>query len=177
MRPTANISYVEHSWNNSLKEFLAYVDGTIHIPPVAFLPWHPLRENDVTLMETLSLMDNVSRADLKACNRCGLHAGVVFLSEFTTADGISFSRDAWNGTQPRHSTLLWPYQPSPGQKSWQIWRRLLARAFLEDVPKQTSAKTKDLQLRQPLGAWLPNSDWLCQKWLYFYSPTTGHIYH
>ena len=37
MHPAANISYVKHSWYNSLKEFLSYVDGTIHIPPDAFI--------------------------------------------------------------------------------------------------------------------------------------------
>jgi hypothetical protein len=128
-------------------------------------------------MDRLSIIDGVSRADLTAFNRCRLHSGVVFLSEITTVDGATISRDAWTGTRPRHSPLLWPFQPSPGPKSWQLWRRLLARAFLEEVPKRTTPQTKDLYLLQPLGAWLPNSEWLCQKWSYNYSPSTGMIYH
>jgi hypothetical protein len=34
----ANVSYVEHSWYNSLKDFLAFVNGTVHIPSDEFLP-------------------------------------------------------------------------------------------------------------------------------------------
>jgi hypothetical protein len=53
----------------------------------------------------------------------------------------------------------------------------LTRAFLEEVPKRTTTKTKDLSLLRPLGAWLPNSEWLFPKWPYSYSPSTGKIYH
>jgi hypothetical protein len=85
--PNTNICYVEHSWYTSLKDFLAYSDGMVHIPTDAFiLHWKPLRVHDVAIMERLATMDGVSRADLKTCNRCRLHSGVMFLSELTTAD-------------------------------------------------------------------------------------------
>jgi hypothetical protein len=98
MNPAANISYVEHSWYTSLKEFLSHVDGTIHISPDAFIHWQPLWVHDVAIIERLSSLDGVSRADLAACNRCRLYTGVIFLSEITTADGLRLSRDAWDGT-------------------------------------------------------------------------------
>jgi hypothetical protein len=101
----------------------------------------------------------------------------MFLSEITSADGLSLSRDAWNGTQTRYSPLLWPFQPSPGPKSWVIWRRLLASTFLASIPKRTSTKTKDLELLQPLGSWLPDSEWIFPKWPYRYSPSSDRVYH
>jgi hypothetical protein len=142
----ANICYVEHSWYSSLKDFLSYANGLVFIPPSNFLHWSPLREHDVALMEIISTLDGVSKSDLKSFNRCRLHAGVLHLSEISTADGLSLSRDAWVGSRPRFSPILWPLQPSPGPQSWRVWRRLLARAFLEDVPSRVSATTKDLHL-------------------------------
>jgi hypothetical protein len=73
--------------------------------------------------------------------------------------------------------MLWPFQPSPWPQSWRVWRHLLARAFLEDVPKRVSAKTTDLHLLQSLGNWLPGSEWISSKWSYSFSPSTGYIYH
>jgi hypothetical protein len=106
LHPASNISYVEYSWYTSLKEFLLYTDGTIHIPPEAFIHWQPLRGHGIAIIERLSYMDGVSRADLAACNRCRLYFGIIFLSEVITADGLTISRDAWTGTRPRYSPLL-----------------------------------------------------------------------
>jgi hypothetical protein len=58
--PTSNISYVKHSWYNSIKDFLQYANGSVHIPPSQFLNWQPLREHDVAIMEQISALDGVS---------------------------------------------------------------------------------------------------------------------
>jgi hypothetical protein len=150
----ANIPYVDHSWYSSLKDFLFYAKGSIYIPPADFLHWRPLREHDVAIMERISTLDGVSRADLKSFNRCRLFLGVMHLSEITTADGPAIARGGWAGTRPRFSPILWPFQPAPSPQSWRVWRRLIARAFLEDVPRRATPKTKDLHLLQPLGTWL-----------------------
>jgi hypothetical protein len=73
----ANISYVEHSWYTSIKDFLLYANRSVHIPPPEFLHWQPLWEHDVALMEQISSLDGVSRADLKSFNRCRLYEGVI----------------------------------------------------------------------------------------------------
>jgi hypothetical protein len=174
---SAKICYVEHSWYSSLRDFLVYAHGTIYIPPADFLHWHHLRGHDKNIMAIVSSLDSVTRVDLKAFNRCRLFLGVMFLSEITDADGLTLSRDAWTGDRRRFSYLLWPYQLKPGTKSWQFWRRLLARPFLESVPKKATPKTKDLFLLQPLGPWQPGLDWIFGKWAYHYSPSTGLIYH
>jgi hypothetical protein len=123
----------------------------------------PLWEHDVALMKQISSLDGVSRADLKLFNHCWLYEGVIHLSEISTADGTSIARDAWDGTRSQFSPILWPFQPYPGPKSWRVWRRLLAHAFLEDVQKHVTPQTKDLYLLQPLGAWLPGLEWIFGK--------------
>jgi hypothetical protein len=128
-------------------------------------------------MERISILEGVSRADLASFNRCRLYLGVTFLSEISSAEGRSLSRDAWNGSRPRMASLLWPYQPNPGPTSWRAWRRLLARGFLFTIPKRATRKTSHLSLDSPLGNWLQDSDWFFQKFNYFHSRHTGLIYH
>jgi hypothetical protein len=128
-------------------------------------------------MERISQLEGVSRADLASFNRCRLYLGVNFLSEISSADGRALSRDAWNGSRTRLTSLLWPYQPSPGPISWRAWRRLLARGFLFTIPKRATRQTSDLSLDSPLGDWLHDSHWFHQKFSYFHSSSTGLIYH
>jgi hypothetical protein len=172
----ANVSYVEHSWYNSLKDFLAFVNGTVHIPSDKFLPWTLLRQEDEYIMERISALPGASRADLKAFNRCRLYLGVFSLSEISSGNGLTLDRTAWNGSRARFSPFLWPFQPKPGPRSWRVWRRLLAQEFLCDTPKHTTPSTKDLSLLHPLGAWLPGSDWLCRRWAFHYLRSTGQLY-
>jgi hypothetical protein len=42
----ANICYIEYSWYSSLRDFLFYAKGSIHIPTTEFIHWHPLRVAD-----------------------------------------------------------------------------------------------------------------------------------
>jgi hypothetical protein len=127
-------------------------------------------------MAILSALPSVSRADLAAANCCRVALGIFFLSEITTADGSRLDRAAWTGTRPRYTPFLWPYQPTPGPKSWRTWRRLLAQAFIANVPKRVTPTLKDLSLRSPLGNWLPDSTWLQNNFKHFYSPATSQIY-
>jgi hypothetical protein len=89
-------------------------------------------------MKIVKTLPGVTRADLKSFNRCRLFLGVFFVSELTTADGKSITRQSWQGSRERFSPFLWPHQPNPGPKSWRLWRRLLARAFLQEIPKRTT---------------------------------------
>jgi hypothetical protein len=128
-------------------------------------------------MELISTLPGISKADLERFNRCRIFLGVTFLSEISTADGRSLSREAWKGTRPRFSALLWPYQPNPGPLSWRVWRHLLAKCFLFTVPTRTTPKTADLSLDSPLGNWNHDSHWYHCNFNFFHSPSTGRIYH
>jgi hypothetical protein len=161
-----DIPYVVHSWYSCMAQFI-FQRQTL---------WSPLRVNDAMIMECIAQLPGASRADLESFNHCRLFLGILFLSEITTADGSALTRTAWQGTRPRFSPLLWPYQPNLGPKSWRTWRRLLAKAFLHTAPKRTTPKTKDLTLASDLGNWLPGSEWLHRQSTFFYSATTGNIY-
>jgi hypothetical protein len=97
-------------------------------------------------MERISALRGASRADLKTFNQCCLYLGVFFVSEISSANGLTLDRTAWNGSQARFSPFLWPFQPKPGPGSWRVWRRLLAQEFLFDAPKRTTQSNKDLSL-------------------------------
>jgi hypothetical protein len=125
-------------------------------------------------MECIAQLPRVSRADPESFNRCRFFLQILFLSEITTADGTALTCTAWQGTRPRFSPLLRPYEPNPGPKSW---RRLLAKAFLHTAPaKHTTPQTKDLTLTSALRKWLPGSKWLHRQSILLYSATTGNIY-
>jgi hypothetical protein len=160
--PQVQIVYVERTWYTSLQEFLAKINGCLHIPVATFIHWHPLRVNDTAIMEVISALPDISRANLAAFIQCRLFLGILFLSKLVTADGYSIDRDAWLGTRTRHTPFMWPYQPDPGSKSWRIWRRLLATAFLDTHHKRVTKTLHDLILECPPGQLAP---WLR---LYFF---------
>jgi hypothetical protein len=116
-------------WLSSIREFLQSVEASIHIDNL-HLP-QPHRDSNVCIMDVIHDLPGLTRPQLRAFNRCRIFLGVHFLSEIVTADGRILARDAWEGSRNRVSTLLWPYQPLPGPKSFRAWRRLLATEFLQ----------------------------------------------
>jgi hypothetical protein len=93
---------------SAARKLLKTIHGSLHIPAINALLSTPFRERDSCLMDVLSALPNVTRAKLEACNRVRLYYGVFYLSELTTADGGSIARNAWEGSHPRFSPLLWP---------------------------------------------------------------------
>jgi hypothetical protein len=78
--------------------FLRSVDGQLHIRELQRHLPQPLRERDYCLMEVINALPNMTRAKSKAFNRTRMYFGVAHLSEITTANGASISRDASEGT-------------------------------------------------------------------------------
>jgi hypothetical protein len=66
--PQVQLSYVKRTWYTSLQEFLAKINGCLHIPLATFIHWHPLCVNDTAIMEAISALPGISRADLAAFN-------------------------------------------------------------------------------------------------------------
>ena len=174
--PQPKLPFLPTTWLTSVRDFLATINGeltvtdaTAEIPP-------PTRLADRYIMEAILDLPTTTTAELQACQRVRLFLGVTLLSELTSADGKSLTQEAWTGDRPRHTPLLWPFQPRPGPLSFRIWRRLLARAFLSGRTPRINATTKSLQLQCPLGHWLPSSRWLQSKWTSFYCYTTHRLY-
>jgi hypothetical protein len=82
--------------------------------------YQQLLERDSCLMEVISSLPGLARAQAIAFNCIRLFFGVYYLSELATADGSEISRGTWDGSRPRFSALLWPYQPRPGPKTFRI---------------------------------------------------------
>jgi hypothetical protein len=83
----AHIPYIERSWYTSLKDFLLPINSSVFIPLSEFIHWRALRHHDAALMERISKLEGVSRADLASCNCCQLYLGVNFLSKIFSDDG------------------------------------------------------------------------------------------
>jgi hypothetical protein len=128
--PTLILPHQAPQWLSALRQFLQQLQASIHIPGIVEKLPQPLQEADVNLMDEVLALPSLPRSQLLAFNRCRLFFRVAYLSEVSTADGTSIASDAWDGSRPRCSPLLWPYQPMPGPKSFPVWRRLLATAFL-----------------------------------------------
>jgi hypothetical protein len=144
-------------------------DVTSHLPI-------PLQAHDQCLMDTVTMLPALTPKMLETFNLVHLYLGVAFLSKISSADGRHLSRDAWQGSCPRHTPLLWPYQAAPSQPSFQVWQRLLATALLSDHRSCVEFWTKDLLLALPLGHWHQSSGWLRTKWSSFFAPSTQMLY-
>jgi hypothetical protein len=176
-RPDQPLHYLPSTWLTSLRTFLADIQGTLTVTAAtAELP-SLARAEDQYLMSALLGLPSVTTSDLHAFNRVRLFLGVTVLAEITSADGQHLTQEAWRGDRPRHSPLLWPFQPQPGPKSFAAWRRLLTKAFLQrDRAPRAHTNLQSLQLQVPLGSWSADSQWLQSKWTAFYSYTTHRLY-
>jgi hypothetical protein len=182
-RPSTTLPHQDAHWLSALRQFLLDLNASIHIASLATKLLPPLRENDTNLMDAVLELPTISRPHLLAFNRCRIFFDVTYLAEISTADGTTISRDAWDGARVRYSPLLWPYQPEPGPKSFRVWRRLLATAYLQGHQPKVSIKNRDLTLQQKLRRWLPASTAFQYQWpsirppriLCSSSPTTARV--
>jgi hypothetical protein len=148
------LPYLESNWLTSIQDFLASSKSSIHIHNILSDFPQPNRGHDACLMNSIQTVlqtspsHQISPSDLRAFNHCRLFLQVTYLSEITTADGTSLTHDAWIGNRTQISPLLWPVQPKPGPKSFQMWRRLLATTFLKGYHKHVAPNTLDLTLKR-----------------------------
>jgi hypothetical protein len=159
-----------------LRSFLREINGSFCVAAIDDMLPSPTRFGDICLMDVVAALPSVSTSDRNRFNRVRLFHCVSYLSEISSADGSSLARDAWTGTRPRHSPLMWPYQPKPGPRSYRSWRRLLAHAFFRSHCKWTGYSLKDLTLRTSLTDWLPNTSWLRSRWSTFFSISTRRCF-
>jgi hypothetical protein len=127
----ANVSYVEHSWYNSLKDFLAFANGTVYIPSDEFLPWTLLRQEDECIMERISALPGASRANLKGFNRCRLYLGIFFLSEIASADGLTLDRKCFGDGPSLRLTWIFGTRPYTNRNLFFVF---CVRICVDQVP-------------------------------------------
>ena len=114
----------------------------------------PARVGDRTIMELL-VHNNVSTESLQIINACRIFLQVIYVSDIVNADGKSVCKWALHPkpTQPKHSNLVWPYQPFPSERHWRLWRHTLLK-----VLHVTTNHSNEWNLRYPLGPWHPGKD-------------------
>jgi exonuclease III len=155
--PERLIPHAVGEWFNNLRKSLAEIQGSIHIEHLPKMT--PYRIGDRAIMEALLALDTkLTNKELIMVNRCRLYLRVTYISEITTADGCSISHEHWVGERNQGSSILWPRQAKPNHSVMQVWRKALARGFMDMEDRQrVSAKTTQRDLRCYLGNWLESS--------------------
>jgi hypothetical protein len=122
-----NLRHMEEGWLLHLQRRLSALNGSIWVEN----PWTPKLQRvvDVSLMEALSQLDSVKKADLITANNCRMYLRVITLSDITTMDGRAIDKRLIDGFTRAESTLRWPMQPIPTDRMWTTFRRLLKRVF------------------------------------------------
>jgi hypothetical protein len=109
--PSVPISCDTPHWLSSIRDFLAQLDTSLHIADLQkYLP-QPPQDNDVALIDAINAFPDLKTSHKAAFNQCRVYLGVTFLLESSIANGTSLARNAWDGTRPRLTPLLWPHYP------------------------------------------------------------------
>jgi hypothetical protein len=157
------LMYLAWDWFSCFQNFLCLISGSLHVKYVSFNLPPLLCKHDQCLIDIITSLPGITIKAQETFNIVQIYLGVVYLLELSSVDGCQLCRDAWQGSCPRHTPLLWPYQAVPNQSSFQAWCRQLATAFLANHRPCVELQTHDLTLVQLLGQWLAALTWLRTK--------------
>ena len=146
--PTLELPHMINGWIKSIRSGLRRLNGQLWIEGA----WTPERQRvgDVSLMEAFCRLPRVTRDQLEKANHCRLFLRAITLSDITTMDGDYIPQEYMNGTVRLDSPLLWPRQPQPTKKMWNIFRRLIREAF---CTLHNYRSPDPYKLDSPLGRW------------------------
>eukprot|EP00956_Cyclotella_meneghiniana_P023204 scaffold44714_cov61-Cyclotella_meneghiniana.AAC.4 len=102
-------------------------------------------------MKSLSRLPGVTKGKLKKANLCRKWIRVITVAELASIDGKYIPANRFNGHWRAKSNLHWPRQPPPTKGMWDVFRRLVKRAFCSQY-KQTLLQS-NIQLDTALGNW------------------------
>jgi Reverse transcriptase (RNA-dependent DNA polymerase) len=146
--PHRTISYFSDPFVSGVRKFLSESDLNIVIPDLK-IPT-ATREHDRPIMESI-LTSRATKQELKYTNQCRLFFQVFWLSEICDPDGKSLEQNYVNFNDIHHlpsfSTIMWPFQPPPSRKAFNVWKKLIRKTFLSD--KQ--GRSRNMKLEEPLG--------------------------
>jgi hypothetical protein len=135
----------------------------------------PLRTHDQSLMQIAIKSGKFTNTELQLLNNFRLFLQVISLAEISDDSGTLLHpayttkqpilrRPSHNGT----SKIIWPYQTTPPQTTWNVWYRLMNHV--------TKPSTKS-DLITPLGPWT-NHHSTTRDWPYYYvNKATTEILH
>jgi hypothetical protein len=146
---TESYTHIHSPWIQSVRGFLRSMNATIYIPKLTQLTKHRVHDKPIMSAEPHQL----STSDIECVNACRIYLQVNFLSEICDNRGIQVLPQAIKGTLDSQgtptlwtisqSTLQWPHQPRPPQKSWNIWKK-----YLRIITSPT------FRVQVPLGDWV-----------------------
>jgi len=125
--------------------------------------WTPTlyRNGDSPMMATAQ-QRGYSHHFFQQINKFCIYLQVIVIPDITSADGKTILPEAIRGHRPhRRSSLVWPNQSRPCQKSWLIWSKFLRHLHREG------------KLHNPLGQWLHQPH---QKWEWFTTVSRSEVY-
>ena len=154
-----NIEYAPQTWWIHVRKFLNHIQGNLYLE--AQYTFHPIRQEDYSIMQRLSQSGNYGKATLRRINACRLYLRIMYMSEMVTTS-TTFNR-AWLTHADPHteSTLDWPVQGNPNRKTWKLWKKTILEFFVNEDGHT---------LREPVGhVWLPNYA-KTRQWDFHYDP-------
>lgn len=164
--PEVKLPYLESRWLQSLRQYLADVQGTIQLydAPVA----QRQREGDLFLMD-VAIANGFKPAELRRVNYCRMYLNVLLLSDIVTPCGKFIDPAMYVGdftatmsTSKDHRV----YQKKPGAVAWKQWRRLIHIIC--------GSRTKKLE--HPLGAWIIPISQQRRQWPFMYDPDSNKMF-
>jgi hypothetical protein len=149
--PKPQLPHINNPMITTIRQFLAESQLNIIIPGL-YSP-QPLQENDHNIMGELMKIEK-SPIAIQRANQCWLFLQITWLSEMSNTLGTAILPDflEFTGahTYTSRSTLKWPIQDLPLQKSWGIWNKLVRERFLLSKLGRLGMAT----LETPLGPFI-----------------------
>ena len=104
-------------------------------------------------MEGILRLDKVKRREIIIANQVRKWLHIITLSDAANLEGTHIPANRFDCSWRHKSDLKWPNQPRPMKEMFQIFRKLVKRAFCS---KSGQLRTQhSLPLDKALGAWLP----------------------
>jgi hypothetical protein len=174
--PAIEVLYLEIGWFRSLRQFLCSIQAELHVELNHIA--QPLRIHDTTIMNALLSLQTIAPNRLYRINLCRLYLQVESLSEICNTIGTEILQEIWNGYRSPDSqtTLLWPNQSRPHEKSWAEWRTVIKDAFLAPNIIRANKARATLTLRRPLCPWIGRRHQKQRKWKHYMSNDSQKLY-
>ena len=154
-------SITTNSWSRWTWAFMSEFNITFrNLIPI--IP--PCRDKDQCIMDIISLQSTISKKSRHMVNCCRKYLQVFHLSDITSGDGRSLTRQCMNGERvlsTRNPTVDWHQQGRSLSYCWTEWRKALQKTLCTNLNYKPNTVYK---LKSPLGRWLEmdSSHW---EWL------------
>jgi hypothetical protein len=146
--------YLKSNWIDSVCTFLIQINAKITINDLTVFQLHRVKDEGI-MEKAMSYTKDTNR--LISINNCRIYLQAVTIAEISHISGTRLLKEAYHGLVDENdnpsirkhsqSTVMWPIQPRPPEKSWRIWKKFLKKFLHHNC----------LHWKCPVARWLPNS--------------------